>query len=703
MSLPPDYLERVYAGVLGKIIGVYLGRPVENWRYQEIVEKVGEIHSYLSPCWGKPIVVTDDDIAGTFTFLRAIEDYDYDPAITSAQIGQTWLNYIIENLTILWWGGLYHSTEHTAYLNLKRGIAAPKSGSIELNGPVIANQIGAQIYIDGWAMIAPGNPRLAADFAERAARVSHDDEAINAARLIAAMESLAFVEKDIDHLLDSGLLFIPPKSLISKLAQDVRRWVAQDGNWRETYRRISENYGYKKYIGGCHIIPNHALFLLGLLYGRGDFSQSLSVTCSCGWDTDCNAGNLGCLLGIRNGLSAFDGQIDWRGPVADRLFLPTADGGRAITDALTEALHVVNIGRALEHLPPISPKEGAHFHFCMPGSVQGFRAENARLSNPLGEGLEVHFTPARPDVWSRASTATFILPEDLQLTGNYPLLASPALYPGQKVVALVTANPANVCTLEVGLFLRFYNALDQPELLAGDLAPLPPGEEVELFWTIPELNGCPIFEIGLQARVPAGQALPAHPTSIRITLDRLGWDGCPRVEFRRPQRPDSKYPEIWRRAWVQAVDHWENRFHHAFRIIQDRGRGMIITGTRSWRDYTTSSVITSALFERGGIAVRVQGLERFYALELIRGGKVRLSKYRDGEHILAEMPFDWEIWHPYRLTLTAAGPRLQAWVENTLFFDEIDSDRPLLEGGIALTVFEGHLATHAIRVDGLIH
>ncbi len=31
MPVPSDYLERVYAGVLGKIIGVYLGRPVEMW------------------------------------------------------------------------------------------------------------------------------------------------------------------------------------------------------------------------------------------------------------------------------------------------------------------------------------------------------------------------------------------------------------------------------------------------------------------------------------------------------------------------------------------------------------------------------------------------------------------------------------------------------------------------------------------------
>ena len=35
--------ERIYAGVLGKITGVYLGRPVEGWSYEAIRERFGEI------------------------------------------------------------------------------------------------------------------------------------------------------------------------------------------------------------------------------------------------------------------------------------------------------------------------------------------------------------------------------------------------------------------------------------------------------------------------------------------------------------------------------------------------------------------------------------------------------------------------------------------------------------------------------------
>ena len=42
-----DYAERVYAGVLGKVIGVYLGRPFEGWSYERIQSELGDIEGYV--------------------------------------------------------------------------------------------------------------------------------------------------------------------------------------------------------------------------------------------------------------------------------------------------------------------------------------------------------------------------------------------------------------------------------------------------------------------------------------------------------------------------------------------------------------------------------------------------------------------------------------------------------------------------------
>ena len=56
-----------------------------------------------------------------------------------------------------------------------------------------------------------------------------------------------------------------------------------------------------------HVVPNHALMVLSLLYGDGDFGRTLAIITTAGWDTDCNAGNIGCLMGIRNGIDGIDG------------------------------------------------------------------------------------------------------------------------------------------------------------------------------------------------------------------------------------------------------------------------------------------------------------------------------------------------------------------------------------------------------------
>ena len=163
MQLPSDYDERVYAGVLGKVIGVYLGRPFEGWSHENIMANLGEIDYYVHDKLNVPLIVTDDDISGTFTFIRALPDHDNSIDITPAEIGHSWLNYIIREKSILWWGGMGNSTEHTAFIRLEDGIEAPMSGSMDLNGKVVSEQIGAQIFIDGWAMVSPGDPERAAD------------------------------------------------------------------------------------------------------------------------------------------------------------------------------------------------------------------------------------------------------------------------------------------------------------------------------------------------------------------------------------------------------------------------------------------------------------------------------------------------------------------------------------------------------------
>ena len=62
MELNKEYQEKVYSGVLGKIIGVYLGRPFEGWWYDRIIKELGHINYYVNDKLNMPIQITDDDL-----------------------------------------------------------------------------------------------------------------------------------------------------------------------------------------------------------------------------------------------------------------------------------------------------------------------------------------------------------------------------------------------------------------------------------------------------------------------------------------------------------------------------------------------------------------------------------------------------------------------------------------------------------------
>ncbi len=688
--LTQDYEERVYAGVLGKIVGVYLGRPFEGWSNRRIEDELGEIDYYVHDKVGVPLIVTDDDISGTFTFVRALEDYGCDPDLTPAQIGQTWLNYLIENRTVLWWGGLGNSTEHTAYLRLRDGVKAPRSGSMATNGQVVAEQIGAQIFIDGWAMVCPGDPERAADFARRAASVSHDGEAVYGAQILAAMEAQAFVEADIDRLIDTGVALVPDNSVLYRMISDIREWHAKHGDdWRATFAEIKGLYGYDRYGGNCHMVPNHGLVIQALLHGGGDFRKSMTIVNTSGWDTDCNSGNLGCLLGIRGGIDGLEGDVDWRGPVADICYLPSADSGGGISDAAAEARRVTAMGHRLANTPYAPPKDGARFHFSYPGSVQGFRGHGCLVRQGTAATgtpcLTIHFNALADGETARTTTGTFVESRDTARyfeRRGYGLMASPTLNPGQTVEASVALRADAEDAVKTALCVRVYDEADELVTLRGPTTDLEPGASAELAWRVPDTGGHPIASVGLQiVRAKTGGAL---------FLDRLTWSGTPEVTLRRTGG------EMWHRAWVNGVDHAERRFPESFRVVQDRGTGLLLYGNREWTDYAVSADVTPHMVRRAGIAARVQGMRRYYALVLTDDHKLQLVRELDGTAVLAEADAPLELYATYRFELTVRGDTIVGRVNDEIELSANDSG--LAEGGIALLIEGGRTATQEVTV-----
>ena len=74
--------------------------------------------------------------------------------------------------------------------------------------------------------------------------------------------------------------------------------------------------------------------------------------------------------------------------------------------------------------------------------------------------------------------------------------------------------------------------------------------EDELQWVVPETGYQPIAEVGIVLTASEGRS------NGRVLVERLWWDGCPDVTFKRPAGSG----DFWRRAWVSNVHFFSKHF-----------------------------------------------------------------------------------------------------------------------------------------------
>lgn len=695
------YENQIYAGVLGKILGVYLGRPVEGWSYQKILDTFGDITYYVHEQVGVPLIVADDDISGTFGFFRAIEDYGFQKDTSAKAFGDTWLNYIIENKTILWWGGLGRSTEHTAYLNLKNGIEAPASGAIETNGRTLAEQIGAQIFIDAIAMACPNDPETAVRLVRNAASVSHDGIAVEAACHLAALEAMAFGEKDLNVLFDKAAAYVNDKQLLEIIA-DVRDVCGKEKDWRKVRDYLEPKYGYEVYPGCCHMVPNHAMVVASILLGGDDFQKSISIASSAAWDTDCNAGNVGAFNGIRLGLEGVNAGADFRGPVADLMYVVTSDGGSVVSDAVLETKRIVQAAAKMrrEEIEISSSR----YTFEYPGSVQGFQTceyehggeAEVQISN-LNErteknGLCVQCSHVARGVSANVSTQTFI--DFSKLAANFSTVASPTLYSSQ--IVHTTAYMESCGNVEANVQLKpyilYYDINNQVQVKYGETWGV---SEIETTfeWSVPDTEGMSIFKLGYQ--ILSDQRFDGN-----VIFKEITWDGAPKSFAQRGMLMNSIWNTnpLWLAGFASSAVQFAADFKQTYCVSHIEKNGLVTIGSREWKDYSVESVIYYSLHQEGGLVARSVGHRRFYGAILSGFGKAQIIMEKDGlRKVLGEIDYPYEEDEGYCLKFSVSGNTLALFINGVLQIEA--SDDTYTEGGAGFIVSGGTMTCNSLIVN----
>jgi hypothetical protein len=236
---------------------------------------------------------TDDDTDFEWVYIVAMQGEDQ-ILIPHARVADLWRSRINKGI---WCANLY------ARRLMDLGIEPPLTGSTALN-PWAEFNISGQFLCESFGLIAPGMPQTASKIGLHYTRVAIDDEPAQSTQLFCTMIALAFVEDDINVLLDHGVTALDASSRQRQIIADIREWHRQNPkDWRATRRLLKEKYSQAN--GGMRDRNGYELTtgstIAAILYGGGDLPETLQTAFNFGWDADNTAATAGAIVGVLRG------------------------------------------------------------------------------------------------------------------------------------------------------------------------------------------------------------------------------------------------------------------------------------------------------------------------------------------------------------------------------------------------------------------
>ncbi|MCX7812049.1 MAG: ADP-ribosylglycohydrolase family protein [Pseudothermotoga sp.] len=277
--------ERLYSSVLGGWFGQisaasmgtkfegFFGEQFESFERKDLPDFVEEEGGY------------NDDIVYEVVAMEALYN-SVKPS--SRQIASYWLKFV----PFGW------SAEYVALENLKRGIFPPKSGAFR--NP-FQEWIGAQMRCMLYGLMHPARPYEAARFAHMDSIVSHAGNGVYGGMHSAVLTSLAFAFKDPRQIILKSLEYVPKHSEFANVLRRAINWCENTSCWRQVREKIEEEFKNYNWI---HVYPNLCCVVTALWFGEANFDASMEIVLKMGFDVDCNAGEVGTVLGVLLGVES---------------------------------------------------------------------------------------------------------------------------------------------------------------------------------------------------------------------------------------------------------------------------------------------------------------------------------------------------------------------------------------------------------------
>ena len=294
-----EFIEKAEGMWLGQIAANMAGRSTEG-NYSGSAANPSESVDWVLKGPGESWP-GDDDTDVEYVALHILEEHGFDAS--GSEIASQWLTHITTS-------GIYISNRQALFL-MGDGVLPPETGSRKYNQHWYS--IDSQITTEVLGVVSPGMVQEAIGQAYKFASVSNEGFPVHATQFQVAMYSYAFFESDVNKLVAKSMAVMPESSRSYQVVSDVVSWYEHDmadgvADWRATRRKLYDNYGsgslaMGRYNNWIESTVNLGATVMCLLYGQGDYKETVRVGVLAGWDCDCNPAIAGGILGVIYGRS----------------------------------------------------------------------------------------------------------------------------------------------------------------------------------------------------------------------------------------------------------------------------------------------------------------------------------------------------------------------------------------------------------------
>jgi len=289
-----ELLDRIRGGWAGQMIGNVQGLPFE-FKYKDEPGPLPDFTPNLPRC------PSDDDTDIEWTHLHAMDRLGT-LLVPYPDLAREWVRSINR--------GIWVSNEHARKL-IGQGIIPPWTSHFALN-PHAKYNLSGQFCAEAFGLLAPGLPNEAGRIARHYVHITVRGEPVQACAHTTAMIALAFFERDVERIVTRSLDAVDPKSEHAEMVRDVLAWHKQwPADWQAARATIQKKYRDERKWNMNATVTNGALVVAALLYGKGDFVETLRLSFAMGYDADCNAATCGTVLGVMLGARAMAAHPGW--------------------------------------------------------------------------------------------------------------------------------------------------------------------------------------------------------------------------------------------------------------------------------------------------------------------------------------------------------------------------------------------------------